>query len=195
MKIIQAFPTPVIVDFIEKRVDQLDIPNQKFVSVRNQVAGQYTTKNQRILKDYPRVEKIFLEAFKKIPLEYKNDFKITTSWCTRMDKGLYSQYHNHKNTFWSGVFYPEDSDGDIEFRNPCTNLTSFFIEPKEYNIYNANGYYVKPRKNMIIFFPSYLEHRICAHKNENPRYSLAFNMVPIGDYGDGDSSIYGANIK
>ena len=195
MKIIQAFPTPVIVDFIEKRVDQLDIPNQKFVNVRNQVAGQYTTKNQRILKDYPRVEKIFLEAFKKIPLEYKNDFKITTSWCTRMDKGLYSQYHNHKNTFWSGVFYPEDSSGSIEFKNPCMSLTSFLLTPNDYNAYNGNGMNISPRKNMVVFFPSYLEHRVSSHDDEKPRHSLAFNMVPIGDYGDGDSSIYGANIK
>ena len=194
MKIIQAFPSPVIVDFIEKRVDQLDIPNQKFVRVKNQVQGQYTTLNQRILKDYPRVEKIFLEAFKKVPLEYKNDFRITTSWCTRMEKGLYSQYHNHKNTFWSGVFYPEESDGNIEFKNPCMSLTSFLVIPEEYNGYNSNGMYVTPRKNMVVFFPSYLEHRVCAHNSEEPRHSLAFNMVPVGDYGDGDSSIYGSKL-
>ena len=195
MEIIQTFPSLIIIDYIKERVDQLDIPNQKFIGGPtnenlpiSEVRGQYSTKNIRILKDHPRIEKIFLKAFKKVPLGYKNDFKITTSWGTKMEKNEVSNFHNHKNTFWSGVFYPEDSDGDIEFRNPCTNLTSFFIEPKEYNIYNANGYYVKPRKNMIIFFPSYLEHRICAHKNENPRYSLAFNMVPIGDYGSADSS-------
>ncbi len=195
MKIIQAFPSPVIVDFIEKRVDQLDIPNQKFVRVKNQVQGQYTTLNQRILKDYPRVEKIFLEAFKKVPLEYKNDFRITTSWCTKMEKGLYSQYHNHKNTYWSGVFYPEESDGKIEFKNPCMNLTSFFIVPEEFNAYNSSSLNVTPEKNMIVFFPSYLEHRVCAHTSEEPRYSLAFNIIPIGNYGEGDSSIFGLNIN
>ncbi len=195
MNIIHTFSSPLVVDFIEKRVDQLDIPNQKFISVEEQVQGQYVSKNQRILKDHPRVEKIFLEAFKKISLGYKNDFRITTSWCTKMEKGLYSQYHTHKNSYWSGVFYPEDSDGTIEFKNPCMNLTSFYIIPEEATVYNSNSMQITPRKNMIVFFPSYLEHRICAHNSEEPRYSFAFNILPIGDYGRGDSSVFGLNIK
>ena len=44
-----------------------------------------------------------------------------------------------------------------------------------------------PHKNQLILFPSYLKHRICEQKSDKTRYSLAFNIVPIGGYGYGDS--------
>ena len=41
---------------------------------------------------------------------------------------------------------------------------------------------------MLVLFPSYLNHKILEHKSEFPRYSLAFNIVPIGEYVDEDST-------
>ena len=39
-----------------------------------------------------------------------------------------------------------------------------------------------------MFFPSYLKHRIMYHEDNAPRFSLAFNIVPISRYGSFDSS-------
>ena len=70
MEIIQTFPSLIIIDYIKERVDQLDIPNQKFIGGPtnenlpiSEVRGQYSTKNIRILKDHPRIEKILSYSF------------------------------------------------------------------------------------------------------------------------------------
>ena len=52
---------------------------------------------------------------------------------------------------------------------------------------NNNSWTISPEKNLLVFFPSYLEHRII--NNKDKRRSLAFNIVPIGGYGTGDSSM------
>ena len=39
-----------------------------------------------------------------------------------------------------------------------------------------------------MFFPSHLKHYVTTHNNSKTRYSLAFNIVPIGLYGDRDST-------
>ena len=40
---------------------------------------------------------------------------------------------------------------------------------------------------MIIFFPSYMCHKVCEHKDDTLRHSLAFNIMPTGIVGEGDS--------
>ncbi len=189
MKIIDSFPTPVVINHIEEELDDLFPSNIDSIikAISNNQEGQYASEDLRVLDKHPRIKNIFLNKFKEIPLNYDNDFRITTSWYTKLEKNLYSHFHNHKNSFWSGVYYPQDSTGDIEFKSPLQTLTSFLIVPSEYNQYNTGGMFVRPEKNMIVFFPSYLEHRIRCHKDEKPRYSLAFNIVPIGSYGMGDS--------
>ena len=36
-------------------------------------------------------------------------------------------------------------------------------------------------------FPSYLKHQVLTHNIDTKRCSLAFNIVPLGNYGIGDS--------
>ena len=54
-------------------------------------------------------------------------------------------------------------------------------------ITQKNGKY-NLKKNMVIFFPSYLEHSILNNTSKKPRHSLAFNLIPFGKYGVGDST-------
>ena len=59
--------------------------------------------------------------------------------------------------------------------------------PSEFNIYNSQSWSISPKKNMIIFFPSYLYHQIEKHNSKIVRYSLAFNIMPNHTFGDADS--------
>ena len=40
---------------------------------------------------------------------------------------------------------------------------------------------------MLILFPSYVYHEVALHREDIDRHSLAFNIVPTGLYGNGDS--------
>ena len=53
---------------------------------------------------------------------------------------------------------------------------------------SATSWSIKPEVKKMILFPSYLEHAILEHNEDTIRYSLAFNLYPVGEYGIGDST-------
>ena len=75
--------------------------------------------------------------------------------------------------------------------NPNNLIEKFLITTKDKedaNIHNSKEWFVKPKKNLLLFFPSYLWHAIMNNTSDNPRHSLSFNLIPIGEYGVGDST-------
>lgn len=161
--------------------------------------GIYVTKDIKILNRYTNLKLLILEKFNYIVsniLHHNNvNFDITTSWMNKSITNSIGEYHSHQNSFYSGVMYFEDDDNidncasfEIDSMNILPGSISLSY-PTEYNIYNSPWWHFKPRKNLVIFFPSYLKHRIGKHKSLKDRYSLAFNIMPIGTFGYGDSSI------
>jgi len=153
-----------------------------------------TTVDVEVLNSYPKLSKVILDNFTEYALNYftyEQEFKITTSWITKISSNKSTNFHNHKNCFYSGVYYfedYEDDSGKIEFRNPLTDLSSYHIIPKEYNLASALSWTIPPQKNLLIFFPSYLYHRVSNHFSKKERFSLAFNIAPTGSYGIRDST-------
>tara|TARA_B100000287_G_C20289253_1_gene645259 strand:- start:27 stop:614 length:588 start_codon:yes stop_codon:yes gene_type:complete len=189
MEIIPLFSTPLIVDSLETNVGGLE---REKIYVTN--ANYKKSDDYRVLERHPKLKRLILNKFHKIAKDifcYDNEFKISTSWLTETKKGERPLLHLHKNSFYSGVYYYEDySDnvGGIEFQNPLEQLPSFYLIPTQWNMMNMNTWSLIPQRNKIIFFPSYLSHRVCEHHDDTPRHSLAFNIIPLGGYGEGDSS-------
>ncbi len=127
----------------------------------------------------------------KVLCYYDTNFQITTSWVTKVLENTSSHFHNHKNCFYSGVLYFDgiDNSAPIEFSDENLKPQSFLVEAKSENLYNNNYWRYFPKKNDIIFFPSYLNHRVGLHNSNIPRYSLAFNIIPVGPVGYADSFI------
>tara|TARA_R100000008_G_scaffold86814_2_gene81811 strand:- start:814 stop:1437 length:624 start_codon:yes stop_codon:yes gene_type:complete len=146
-----------------------------------------------VLEKYPQVKNILLNEWNKIAKEvlfYPNDFMISTSWFTKVLKGDESQPHLHKNSFYSGVYYFDDYGKDssaLEFYNPLLPFSDFQLEPTQYNATNSYSWKIKPEKNLLILFPSFIEHKILKNNSDSPRRSLAFNIIPINEYGYADS--------
>lgn len=120
---------------------------------------------------------------------YNNDFDITTSWLTKTNFNQSSNFHKHSNSMFSGIYYHNVSEktGDICFEN--FNDTNFQIIPKNYNIYNSKQISLTPKINSVIIFPSEIYHKIKQNNSKDIRHSLAFNILPIGNMGEGDSKI------
>ena len=148
----------------------------------------------RVLQKYPRVNDILLDSWNAIAkdvLFYPQDFIITTSWFTKVLDGDESHAHLHKNSFYSGVYYFDEYTEDsavIEFYSPTLPFSDYHFEPTQYNVVNSTSWQIKPQKNKLILFPSFVNHKILTNKG-GPRRSLAFNIAPIGVYGEGDSLI------
>jgi uncharacterized protein (TIGR02466 family) len=121
-------------------------------------------------------------------LQFKMDFQFTTSWITKTEPNGYSQKHSHCNSFLSGVFYPK---GDKNFNIKFYKKNYFWnIETIENNLLNAEWYNFNiVEDNILILFPSNLEHSIEKNLSKIKRFSLAFNVLPLGEIGSQDSKI------
>jgi len=122
-------------------------------------------------------------------MEYKMDFQFTTSWATKTKPDGYSQKHTHPNSFLSGVYYPKgDKNFNIKFFKK--NYSSWQIIPIKHNELNAELHNFNIFDDNVLFlFPSDLEHAIDKNLSKEDRYSLAFNVIPLGEIGAGDSII------
>ena len=94
--------------------------------------------------------------------------------------------------YYFGDSYSQDS-GHIQFKNPVNQLYDYYINDTK-SIYTSRHWKIPPESKKLILFPSYLEHVIMENKEDVDRYSLAFNMFPIGKYGSTDST-YDENHK
>ena len=176
------------------------IRNQKFYS-QQQISGNVSSSSGQsddlnLLDKFPHQKKKFLQefyTFKDEVLKYKTtNFEITTSWSTKTEMGEQGTPHNHSNNYYSGVYYFGECDpgtADLEFTGLFHTPTDFCFEAEEYNIYNSSSWNITPQKDMLILFPAYLVHRIGLHQSNNPRYSLAFNIMPTRPYGTRDNMV------
>ncbi len=149
--------------------------------------------NIRILDSYPVLSQKILDLFEKFidDIGFTAKFSFTTSWLTRLRKGDKIQEHVHKNCEFSGVLYFDDDytgQTPLQFVNPLRHLTQFhdaFAKPSGY----VNDWTLEPKKGLVIFFPSFIYHYALESESDKERRSLAFNLAPKGQYGNGDSTM------
>tara|TARA_B000000557_G_scaffold68393_1_gene53862 strand:+ start:137 stop:793 length:657 start_codon:yes stop_codon:yes gene_type:complete len=147
----------------------------------------------RVLEQFPRIKQMFTHISNRLikeGLNYDNELEISSSWFTKTHKGEQSPMHDHKNCVFSAVYYYGDYDdkvGNLIFKNPIVNLTSYRLNVDKSNKFNTYDIEITPQAGALLIFPSYVSHKIDVHKSDIPRLSLAFNMVPVGQYGIGDS--------
>ena len=117
------------------------------------------------------------------------DIEIVNSWATRTDIDEASTMHTHANSYLSGVYYLQESS-NINFYNPTDNLWMFQLlkKYKKDQPYTYSFTYYPPVKNSLIFFPSFLAHKVEISKRDN-RKSIAFNIIPRGKMGENTAYI------
>jgi len=197
VNILPLFSSPIAITKVAESFDPLfnDLKKLAFTTeftVRKNETLR--TKSVRVLDDYPEQRKIILDYFdlvnKSILKLGKVKFNVTTSWITKTEKNCDAPQHYHANSYWSGLFYFDTYDSPIEFSNVgLTDKGPYPGLPDEYNFFNAKHWEVMPEKNMLLFFPSHVYHKILPNKSNKTRYSLAFNIHPTGKHGFGDSVI------
>ena len=188
------FSVPFIEIEVKEDTNELKECTDILPSYFDNTAFEETDKTLRVLERYPNTKNILLNYFNEVAytrFRYKEKFDISTSWITKTTKGNQSDMHLHRNCFYSAVYYFDEYDKDcasLEFRNPLSKFSSYYLMPLEHNQINSSSVHVKPRSKLLLFFPSYMEHRVLEHKGSTDRYSLAFNLVPTGRYGSVDST-------
>tara|TARA_E500000305_G_scaffold64056_1_gene51025 strand:- start:42 stop:665 length:624 start_codon:yes stop_codon:yes gene_type:complete len=190
------FGTPIGLITILENTDILQTYKGQWNQNPNDIKSSWISEDIRVLESYPQIKKSLLDyfiSFSSDVLGLKCDFAISTSWMTKCQKGESCQFHSHANCFWSGVYYygeKYDESSSLAFKHPLNNYIEnygFTVYPEVATSYNKMEEIITPHKNGLVLFPSYLKHKILKHDSDIPRYSLAFNIVPVGNYGTGDS--------
>ena len=161
-----------------------DSETDKFMSLVSEdfnVLSKYKELNKEIKKAVDQTPKKIL-MFENI------DYRIFSSWITKTPPHSFSDQHNHCNSWLSGIYYPKGNPGfGIKFSH--NGISQFFTPPKKYNIYNSHEWTVIPKDNYLILFFSHLRHQIMPNLSSEDRYSLAFNIMPKGNFGLVDSTV------
>lgn len=157
--------------------------------------GNYISKNKSILEEEKfnnlklDLEKELLRYTRDV-LKIKQDFYITDSWSTRNPKNSSHHSHMHPNSIFSGVYYVDVPDGDLEFHyypRPMSKDFNFEYDILEWNIFNSFSWSVKPNKGTIIIFPSWLRHRAKENFSSENRRIIGFNSFVKGAFGTEDA--------
>lgn len=101
------------------------------------------------------------------------------SWANMGFSNNLNLVHSHPRSSWSAVYYvscPKSDpsnreEGAISFIDPRTNA----------DIYNLPGQpddvTIAPREGLFVLFPSWLKHMVLPHQADQPRLSIAMNVV------------------
>ena len=188
--IYNLFPTPVSMreSWREPTIDErgffADIQSKE----RKQNIGNTHTKDNHILNApdminlkedlTSAINTYFQEVWKP---KFDVEVYITISWINYTETGQYHHPHYHPNSVISGVYYIDTDDSDrITFYNPQPIWLTMNVEPKEWNIWNSQEWYVTIPKNSLVLFPSKLYHSVSPTINPKTRVSLSFNTFLKG---------------
>lgn len=104
------------------------------------------------------------------------------AWATVLDASGHQDPHHHPSGWLSGVYYvhvppgvsrsPDDSAGWIEFGRP----DPFFgvTAAPDVRLF-------QPEEGLMLLFPSHFWHRTIPFIDAEPRISIAFDLVPVGE--------------
>lgn len=147
------------------------------------------TKNKFILsKDddlLNKIEDISTQLISNL-LGISSSLQVTTSWFTRTPPGERGNPHSHTNSWWSGVYYFRDNTSAIKFEQFDRGVMIPHKIDMD-NPFNSSSFVLSPQKGTLILFPSHLIHSIQKNNTDVNRHSLAFNLMPHGEIGIGDS--------
>ena len=171
----------------------VDFEHVKWKKVNSRYDSTFGTasdisEDKNVIKSYSDLKKS-LEFYIRKYIEnyavgYKQDFQIVTSWFTRSKPNTQSETHFHSNSWLSGVLHFSENGGSLKFEK---DHDIFLTDKVVINEYTALGYECLTKKGQLIIFPSKLKHRIALNTTNHIRYSMAFNILPKGNFGGGDS--------
>ena len=134
-------------------------------------------------------EKLVDDISYQVMKQQPQAFTIQNSWCTKTEKGQSSMPHVHKNYYMSGILYLQDNCS-LELHNPLWDKNNYVFDVTELTPYTCYTSLVNPPKGSFLLMPAWMYHGIPKWGGDDPRYSIAMNIHPTGEYGLQTSRMY-----
>jgi len=187
MKFLDIFPTTI---FLEE-INNLNLESyQEHVKNLNlnssEKSGSYTT-SSNILENslFQKLKYVILNRsstyIDELGFNYES-LQISNSWGNILNKNEIIPRHSHANSYVSGCFYLTEGS-PIQFYNPLHQKYTFSATSKDnVGFRGLKDYKITPKKGMLIIFPSWIDHTALPSETNN-RISIAFNIIPKGNFG------------
>jgi uncharacterized protein (TIGR02466 family) len=106
-------------------------------------------------------------------------FEITGCWANIAAPGAPHKLHTHPNNYLSGVYYVKTQPraNSIFFHDPRPQITVISPPPQELGPATAGMVRLQAEPGTLIVFPSWLEHSVEPNQSDEPRISIAFNIM------------------
>jgi uncharacterized protein (TIGR02466 family) len=198
MNVQHAFPIPVATDTLPK-IPKSTIEfakNLKYIPYLPGSAGPDTatlenchlliSDNKQVLDSYPEFaelrESIFTSTYKfwseVLGVSDLLKLKIRHSWITKHLPGHANRPHTHTTSIISSCVYLQTADncGNLVFKKDINYLNLFpsalDLDFKISNIINTQEISIVPKDNLIVFFPSHLNHYTETNTSNTERYCI-----------------------
>ena len=194
-KVLPLFSSPVYIDVGQDMPDVIDrIKDLEYHNYSKKYRGGEQTTDMNILKSLPDLTE-WLEPFVKeyvygvMGCSEDHIIDVPCSWVNRHRFQDTSHEHNHRNCLYSGIVYLkcEPNGGDLVFTNHKFEMIS--PDRTHHNLYNSLKWTITPEVGMVCMFPSDLFHFVTMNQSMELRYSLAFNIMLRGKFGNPSSYI------
>jgi uncharacterized protein (TIGR02466 family) len=173
----------------QKEYDTLKSFNRMIKSHGNYISqDKYVLNHSELVGLKKRLTNVVQKYHDKI-YKPKNPIEIfiTQSWVNLTRPGEYHHEHKHPNSYLSGVFYIDVSDGDgISFIDDRYSVIK--IDSEEYDENNGSEWTIPVSNNDVVIFRSDFMHKVDTTSTGNNRVSLAFNTFFRGYVGDDETS-------
>ena len=134
------------------------------------------------------LQKYHSEVFRGMKFKEKNMIQnFDNMWININEKYHFNEWHIHGGSTLSGAYYIKHDgsgeNGNIMFKNPnYLYLLNSHWPPEiieETNEITTEIVSITPKSNMLLIFPSWLEHEVGVNLKNDSRISLSFNSSPI----------------
>ena len=194
MVIDSLFPTPI--GWFKNDAGILKKENKYILNLdRKPNLGNSISANKNVLED-KQLKNLKDWIINKVDLYFEKTHKpaldtklyITQSWCNYTKKGEHHHKHSHRNSFISGVYYVQANieQDRIKFFNDVYKQLS--VVAREYNVWNSETWYFNVESDLLVLFPSSLNHMVETVDSDKERISLSFNTFLKGVIGNEEAS-------
>jgi uncharacterized protein (TIGR02466 family) len=158
---------------------------------KNSNAGNLTSKDRYLHKNkiltnfYNFCSSTINKYFKEI-YQPKHDvnLRITQMWANYTEKNQYHHAHEHPNSFLSAVFYLQCTNGEDKIYFNRRDYKQLEVYSDSVNQFNCRSWFYPVEENLLIIFPSHINHSVEEVKFDKPRISISMNTFPVGKLGD-----------
>jgi len=124
-------------------------------------------------------------------LGYDRTLRLINLWATKTPPKSGSGTHNHRNFWYSCVYYPHGSQADEFAIKFSTNKHQdrLSVPVRSYNPFNSSDWTQLVKKGDVLIFPGNIFHQILSNKTSDFRFSVAATFLPAGEIGINDGTI------